>query len=96
MLVTFENEAALIGREIGADKFEVVYPKASIIAEPPVAIVNSVVDRRSSRELAKAYIDFLYSPAGQEIIAKHDLRPRDAECSEGKRRQVPADRNLLG
>ncbi|MBI1651305.1 sulfate ABC transporter substrate-binding protein [Hyphomicrobium sulfonivorans] len=89
VLVTFENEAALIGREIGADKFEVVYPKASIIAEPPVAIVNPVVDRRNSRELAKAYIDFLYSPAGQEIIAKHDLRPRDADVLKANAAKFP-------
>jgi sulfate/thiosulfate transport system substrate-binding protein len=77
VLVTFENEADLVAKEFGADKFDVVYPKLSIKAEPPVAIVDKVVDKRGSRKLAEAYLNFLYSPEAQAIIAKHHLRPRD-------------------
>jgi sulfate transport system substrate-binding protein len=90
VLVTFENEAELIGKEFGADKFEVVYPSLSILAEPPVAIVNLVVDKRGTRAQAKAYLDFLYSPAGQAIIAKHNLRPRDAEVLKANAAKFPA------
>lgn len=78
VLVTFENEVSLITAESGVDKFEAVYPSASLLAEPPVAIVDKVVDKRGTRKQAHAYLDFLYSPAGQEIIARHHLRPRDA------------------
>ena len=77
VLVTFENEAAGIGAEFGADKFEVVYPKLSIEAEPPVAVVDKYVDKHGTRKLAEAYLNFLYTPEGQAIIAKHGLRPRD-------------------
>ena len=90
VLVTFENEAGLIAKEFGADKFEVVYPSISILAEPPVALVNSVVDKRGSRNLAKAYLDFLYSPEGQAVIAKHDLRPRDANVLKANAAKFPA------
>ena len=77
VLVTFENEAVLIDQEVGGDKFDVVYPSISIDASAPVAIVNKVVDKRGSRKAATAYLNFLYSPEGQEIIAKHYFRPRD-------------------
>jgi sulfate transport system substrate-binding protein len=77
VLVTFENEAIAIGAELGADKFDVVYPLLSIEAAPPVAIVDKVVDRRGSRRLATAYLEFLFSPEGQEIVARHAFRPRD-------------------
>jgi sulfate transport system substrate-binding protein len=90
VLVTFENEAALIGKEFGADKFDVVYPKVSIIAEPPVAVVNTVADKRGSRKLAEAYLNFLYSPEGQGIIAKHHLRPRDEAVLKANAAQFPA------
>ena len=90
VLVTFENEAALIGKEFGADKFDIVYPKTSIIAEPPVAIVDKVVDKRGSRKLAEAYLDFLYTPEGQAIIAKHDLRPRDEAVLKANAAKFPA------
>jgi sulfate transport system substrate-binding protein len=89
VLVTFENEAGLIANEFGADKFDVVYPSVSILAEPPVAIVNSVVDKRGSRALAKAYLDFLYTPEGQAIIAKHGLRPRDADVFKANAASFP-------
>ena len=90
LLVTFENEADLIGKEFGADKFEVVYPSVSILAEPLVAIVDRVVDKRGTRAQAKAYLDFLYSPAGQAIIAKHNLRPRDADVLKANAAKFPA------
>ncbi|MDP2226539.1 MAG: sulfate ABC transporter substrate-binding protein [Moraxellaceae bacterium] len=77
VLVTFENEAGLLAKEFGEDKFEVVYPSVSIEAAAPVALVNPIVDKRGTRELAKGYLDFLYTPEGQEIIAKQGFRPRD-------------------
>ncbi len=75
VLVTFENEVQLVRTEFG-DNFEVVYPPTSILAESPVAVVDKVVDRRGVRKPATAYLQFLYSEAGQEIAAKHFLRPR--------------------
>jgi sulfate transport system substrate-binding protein len=77
VLVTFENEAVLIDNEVGGDKFDVVYPSVSIDASAPVAIVNKVVDKKGTRKQATAYLNFLFSPEGQEIIAKHYFRPRD-------------------
>lgn len=75
VLVTFENEVSMVRKEFG-DNFEVVYPRTSILAESPVAVVDKVVDRRNQRKEATAYLNFLYSPAGQEIGAKHYLRVR--------------------
>jgi sulfate transport system substrate-binding protein len=75
-LVTFENEVSLVRAEFG-DNFEVVYPKTSILAESPVAVVDKVVDRKGVRKEATAYLNFLYSPAGQEIGAKHYMRVRN-------------------
>jgi sulfate transport system substrate-binding protein len=75
-LVTFENEVNLVRAEFG-DNFEVVYPSVSILAESPVAVVDKVVDRKGVRKEATAYLNFLYSPAGQEIGAKHFLRVRN-------------------
>ncbi|WP_374583257.1 sulfate ABC transporter substrate-binding protein [Pseudoduganella sp.] len=75
VLVTFENEVSMVRAEFG-DNFEVVYPAASILAESPVAVVDKVVDKKNIRKEATAYLNFLYSEAGQEIIAKHYLRPR--------------------
>jgi sulfate transport system substrate-binding protein len=74
-LVTFESEVPLILREFGSN-FEVVYPSRTVLAENPVAVVDKVADKRGSRKLAEAYLQFLYSEAGQEIVAKHHLRPR--------------------
>ncbi|MFA7606000.1 MAG: sulfate ABC transporter substrate-binding protein [Rhodocyclaceae bacterium] len=76
VLVTFENEAALIARELGADKFDVVYPSISIDASAPVAVVETVVAKRGTAAEARAYLDFLFSEDGQRIIAKHYFRPR--------------------
>ncbi|MFA9218208.1 MAG: sulfate ABC transporter substrate-binding protein [Sphingomonadaceae bacterium] len=75
VLVTFENEVQLVRNEFGGN-FDVVYPPASILAESPVAVVDKVVDRLGNRKAATAYLNFLYSEAGQDIIAKHYLRPR--------------------
>jgi len=77
-LVTFESEAPLISKEFG-DQFEVVYPSRTILAENPVSLVDQVVDKKGTRRQAEAYLKYLYSPEGQEIAAKHHLRPRDAK-----------------
>ncbi|TYC58837.1 sulfate ABC transporter substrate-binding protein [Zoogloea oleivorans] len=77
VLITFENEAVLIDQEVGGDKFDVVYPSLSIEAAAPVAVVNKVVNKRGTRKVAEAYLNFLFAPEGQEIIAKHHFRPRD-------------------
>jgi sulfate transport system substrate-binding protein len=89
VLVTFENEAKLIGKELGEDKFDIVYPSVSIVAEPPVAVVNTVVEKHGNRKLAEAYLNFLYSPEGQAIIAKHGLRPRSPEVLSANAAQFP-------
>lgn len=77
ILVTFENEVSMVRAEFG-DNFEVVYPSVSILAESPVAVVDKVVDRRGVRKQATAYLNFLYSPVGQDIGAKHFMRVRNA------------------
>ncbi|MBI3802673.1 MAG: sulfate ABC transporter substrate-binding protein [Nitrospirae bacterium] len=76
VLIAWENEALLAINEIGKGKFEVIAPSISILAEPPVALVDKVVDRRGTRAVAQAYLDYLYSEEGQEIAAKHFYRPR--------------------
>ncbi len=78
VLVTFENEIGLIKQEYGADKFDLIYPPISIVADLPVSIVDKVVDKRGTRKVAEAYLQNLYSPEAQEIAAKFELRPRDA------------------
>jgi len=77
-LLTFENEVVLARNELGDDAFDLVYPSVSIEAENPVSVVDKVVDRRGTRKIATAYLEYLYSPEGQEIAARHFLRPRDA------------------
>jgi sulfate transport system substrate-binding protein len=81
VLVTFENEVQLVRAEFG-DSFELVYPSTSILAESPVAVVDKVVDRRGIRKQATAYLNFLYSETGQDIIARHYLRPRSAVAAK--------------
>ncbi len=80
-LVTFENEVQMVRSEFGSN-FEVVYPAISILAESPVAVIDKVVDKRGVRKQATAYLNFLYSEAGQTIGAKHFLRPRSAEVAK--------------
>jgi len=77
VLIAWENEAYLSVKELGPDKFDIVTPSLSILAEPPVAVVDKVVDKKGTRALATAYLDFLYSPQGQELAAKNYYRPRD-------------------
>ncbi len=81
VLVTFENEVQLVRKEFG-ENFDIVYPASSILAESPVAVVDKVVDKRGVRNEATAYLNFLYSEQGQEIIAKHYLRPRSAAVAK--------------
>jgi sulfate transport system substrate-binding protein len=77
VLLAWENEAFLAVNELGKDKFEIVTPSQSILAEPPVAVVDKVVDKRGTRKVAEEYLNYLYSPEGQKIAAKHYYRPRD-------------------
>lgn len=79
VLVTFENEVNMVRAEFG-DNFEVVYPSISILAESPVAVVDKVVDRRGLRKQATGYLNFLYTEAAQDIIAKHYFRPRSEKA----------------
>jgi sulfate/thiosulfate transport system substrate-binding protein len=81
VLLAWENEAYLALAETGKDRVEIVVPKCTILAEPPVAIVDAVVDRRGTRAVAEAYLRFLYSPEGQRISAKNHYRPRTAEAA---------------
>jgi sulfate transport system substrate-binding protein len=76
VLLAWENEAFLAVSELGKDKIEIVTPSVSILAEPPVAVVDKVVDRRGTRAAAEAYLKYLYSEEGQEIAARHHYRPR--------------------
>ncbi|MFN7141132.1 MAG: sulfate ABC transporter substrate-binding protein [Limisphaerales bacterium] len=89
VLIAWENEALLAIRELGQGKFEIVYPSLSILAEPPVCVVDKVVDRRGTRKSAEAYLEFLYTPVGQEIAAKHHFRPRDKAVAEKYREDFP-------
>ena len=79
VLVTFENEAEMIAREFGRDQFEVIYPSVSAEAEPPVSVVDKVVDRKGTREVATEYLKYLWSDEGQTIAANNYLRPRNTE-----------------
>lgn len=79
VLLTFENEAEMIAREFGRGNFEVIYPSVSAEAEPPVTVVDKVVDKKGSREVAEGYLKYLWSEEGQRIAADNYLRPRNAE-----------------
>jgi sulfate transport system substrate-binding protein len=76
VLLSWENEAILAVNELGKDKLEIVYPSVSLLAEPPVTIVDKVVDKKGTRAVAQAYLEYLYTPEGQEIVAKNFYRPR--------------------
>ena len=82
MLIAWENEALLAINELGTDKFEIVTPSVSILAEPTVSVVDKVVDKRGTQEVASAYLEYLYSPQGKEIAAKNYYRPRDKSIAE--------------
>jgi sulfate transport system substrate-binding protein len=90
VLVSFESEAELIAKEFGKGDFDVVYPSLSILTEFPVAIVDKVVDKKGTRKLAQAYLDYLWSKEGQENAAQNYLRPRDAELLRKYAAQFPA------
>lgn len=89
VLVTFENEAALIAKEVGADQFEAIYPSLSIEAPAPVAVVETYADKHGTRAVAEGYLKFLWTPEAQEILAKHHFRPRDAAVLERHKSQFP-------
>ncbi len=76
VLINWENEAFLVAKETGAGKFEIIVPSVSILAEPPVAVVDKVAKRKGTQEIAKAYLEYLYTPEGQAIAVKHFYRPR--------------------
>ncbi|MCE9624972.1 MAG: sulfate ABC transporter substrate-binding protein [Deltaproteobacteria bacterium] len=89
VLIGWENEAKLAVKEFGPDKFEIVSPSVSILAEPPVSIVDKVVDKHGTRAVAQAYLEYLYTPEGQEIIAKNFYRPRNATVAAKYAAQFP-------
>ena len=85
VLLAWENEALLAIEEVGADNLEIVVPSISILAEPTVAVVDTIVDRKGTRAVAEAYLEYLYSAEGQEIVARHHFRPRDPAVAERHR-----------
>ena len=89
VLLAWENEALLALKELGPDKFDIVAPSVSILAEPPVAVVDKVVERRGTRAAAQAYLDFLYTPEGQDIVGHNYYRPIDAAAAAKYAPQFP-------
>jgi sulfate/thiosulfate transport system substrate-binding protein len=81
VLIAWENEAFLLVSELGKDKFEIVAPALSILAEPPVAVVDRNASKHGTTKVARAYLEYLYTPEGQEIVARHYYRPRDAKVA---------------
>ena len=95
VFLSWENEAFLALNELGPDKFEIVLPSLSILAEPPVTVVDKNVDKHGTREAAQAYLEFLYSPAGQRIAAKHYYRPREPQHASAEDRERFPELNLV-
>ncbi|MDR1274900.1 MAG: sulfate ABC transporter substrate-binding protein [Candidatus Accumulibacter sp.] len=89
VLISFESEAELIAKEFGKGEFDIVYPSLSIQAEFPVAIVEKVVDKKGTRKLAEAYLNYLWSPEGQEVMAQNYLRPRNPDILKKYGAQFP-------
>ena len=89
VFLSWENEALLVLEKMGRDRFEIVLPSLSILAEPPVTVVDKVVDRRGTRKAATAYLEFLYGAEGQELAARYFYRPRDAAMLAKYGRQFP-------
>ncbi len=81
VLIAWENEAFLLTEEVGKDRFEIIIPSESILAEPPVTVVDKNVDKKGTRAVAEAYLQYLYSEEGQELAARHHYRPRSAAVS---------------
>jgi len=90
VLLAWENEAWLSVKELGPEKFDVVYPSCSILAEPPVALVDSVAARKGTTKAAQAYLDFLFTPQAQEIAAKHHYRPTNSAVAARHAADFPA------
>ena len=90
VLITWENEAMLALKELGKSELEIVMPSLTMLAEPPVAVVDKVVKRRGTEAVAKAYVEYLYTEAGQEIAAKHYYRPRLESVAQKFATQFPA------
>ena len=89
VLIAWENEAMLAVNELGKDKFELIYPSLSILAEPPVAVIDKVVEKRGTRLTAQAYLDYLYSEEGQQIAARHYYRPTHPKVAAAYAKQFP-------
>jgi sulfate/thiosulfate-binding protein len=89
VLLAWENEAFLARKELGKDRFEMVLPSLSILAEPSVTVVDQVVDRHGTRKVAEAYLNYLYTQKGQEIVARHYYRPRNKSVAQKYRAQFP-------
>ncbi len=89
VLIAWENEAYLSMKEFGSEAFEIVYPSISILAEPPVSIVDKVVDQKGTRQVATAYLEYLYSSEGQELAARNFYRPRAADVLSKFAKQFP-------
>jgi sulfate transport system substrate-binding protein len=102
VLIAWENEALLAANKLGRGKFDVIYPSVSILAEPPVAVVDKIVDRKGTRKTAEEYLKFLYTPDAQEIIARNYFRPRNPQVAaryKAQFRNLPLltiDRNFGG
>jgi sulfate transport system substrate-binding protein len=89
VLIAWENEAFLAVKELGPDKVDIVVPSISVLAEPPVAVVDKVADKHGTRKVAQAYLDYLYTDAGQEIIAKNYYRPTVEKAAKKYANQFP-------
>jgi sulfate transport system substrate-binding protein len=89
VLLAWENEAFLAVKELGPDQFDIVVPSVSILAEPPVAVVDKVVDKHGTRKVAEAYLNYLYTPEGQEIAAKNFYRPIDPKVAAAHEKDFP-------
>ncbi|WP_174848460.1 sulfate ABC transporter substrate-binding protein [Yersinia artesiana] len=89
VLIAWENEALLAVNEVGKDQFDIITPSISILAEPTVSVVDKVVDKRGTREVADAYLKYLYSPEGQTIAAKNYYRPRDPAVAAKFTKEFP-------
>lgn len=102
VLIAWENEALLATNKLGRGKFDIVVPSVSILAEPPVAVVDTVVDKHGTKAAAEAYLKFLYTPQAQEIIARNYFRPRNAQVAARYKSRFPnmklftIDRNFGG
>lgn len=89
VFISWENEAFLAQNELGKDKFEIVVPSVSILAEPPVAVVDKVVEKKGTRKDAEAFLNFIYSKEGQDIAGKHYYRPRDPDVAKKYEKAFP-------